>query len=46
MLEGWMSFVKRKQLISVAKYRNPDLPSPGFVEGLVPEEDGSYTLGL
>lgn len=35
MLEGWMKFVKTNQLISVANYRNPDLPSPGFVEGLV-----------
>lgn len=46
MLEGWMEFVKKKQLISVANYRNPDLPSPGFVEGLVPDEDGSFNLGL
>jgi len=36
MLEGWMEFVQTNQLISVANYRNPDLPSPGFVEGLVP----------
>ncbi|KAL7541170.1 hypothetical protein ACHAXR_010692 [Thalassiosira sp. AJA248-18] len=46
MLEGWMEFVKRKQIISVANYRNPDLGSPGFVEGVVPDKDGGYTLGL
>ena len=46
MLEGWMEFVHRKQLISVANYRNPDMKSPGFVEGLVPKEDGSYRLDL
>jgi hypothetical protein len=36
MLEGWMEFVKNNLLISIANYRNPDLPSPGFVEGIVP----------
>jgi len=46
MLEGWTEFVNRKQLIAVANYRNPDLPSPGFVEGIVPLYDGSYTLGI
>jgi len=37
MLEGWMELVQTNKLISVANYRNPDLPSPGFVEGLVPQ---------
>lgn len=38
MLEGWMEFVNDNLLISVANYRNPELPSPGFVEGRVPEK--------
>lgn len=38
MLEGWMEFVNDSLLISVANYRNPELPSPGFVEGRVPEK--------
>jgi hypothetical protein len=35
MLEAWMEFVDSGRLISVAKYRNPELGSPGFVEGVV-----------
>lgn len=31
MLEGWMEFVNDGRIISVANYRNPDLPSPGKV---------------
>ena len=46
MLDGWNSFVKTGDLVSVAMYRNPDLGSPGFVEGIVPESNGEYTLGL
>ncbi|KAL7429487.1 hypothetical protein ACHAXM_001725 [Skeletonema potamos] len=45
MLDGWNSFVSKGDLISVAMYRNPDLGSPGFVEGIVPESNGEYTLG-
>lgn len=46
MLNGWMEFVKSGRLIEVANYRNPDLGSPGFVEGVAPDEEGGYTLGL
>lgn len=28
MLEGWLEFVERGEIISVANYRNPDLGSP------------------
>ena len=45
MLDGWNSFVRSGDLISVAMYRNPDLGSPGFVEGIVPGSNGEYTLG-
>jgi hypothetical protein len=45
MLGGWNSFVSKGDVISVANYRNPDLGSPGFVEGIVPSK-GRYTLGL
>ena len=37
MLDAWNSFVDEGELISVAMYRNPDLGSPGFVEGIVPD---------
>jgi hypothetical protein len=45
MKEAWMEYVESKQLISVANYRNPQLGSPGFVEGVVPGPDGSFVLG-
>jgi len=46
MLDGWNSFVSKGDLIAVAMYRNPGLGSPGFVEGIVPESNGEYTLGV
>lgn len=46
MLDGWNSFVTAGDLISVAMYRNPELGSPGFVEGIVPGSNGEYILGL
>jgi Macrocin-O-methyltransferase (TylF)/Methyltransferase domain len=47
MKEAWDGYVAQKKLISVANYRNPQLGSPGFVEGVVPSpEDGSFVLGL
>jgi predicted O-methyltransferase YrrM len=32
MLKGWMGFVDNGRIVSVANYRNPDLPSPGVSE--------------
>eukprot|EP00538_Stauroneis_constricta_P011404 CAMPEP_0119565922 /NCGR_PEP_ID=MMETSP1352-20130426/31533_1 /TAXON_ID=265584 /ORGANISM="Stauroneis constricta, Strain CCMP1120" /LENGTH=658 /DNA_ID=CAMNT_0007614943 /DNA_START=54 /DNA_END=2030 /DNA_ORIENTATION=- len=38
---------KRMMMVSVANYRNPQLPSPGFVEAVVVDgETGHYQLGL
>ena len=46
MKAAYEEFVKRKEIISVAMYRNPTLKSPGFVEGIVPDKNGEYTLGI
>lgn len=46
MLNAWNEYVKSGELISVANYQNPLLGSPGFVEGVVPQKDGNYVLGL
>ena len=46
MKAAYMEFVERKEIIPVANYRNPYLPSPGFVEGVVPGKDGEYKLGI
>lgn len=46
MKEAWDEYVDSKQIVSVANYRNPQLGSPGFVEGLVPNNDGTFVLGI
>ena len=46
MKAAYEEFVKRMEIISVAAYRNPTLKSPGFVEGLVPDKNGGYVLGI
>jgi len=46
MKAAYGEFVERKEIIPVANYRTPNLPSPGFVEGVVPGKDGEYKLGI
>jgi len=46
IIEAFDSFVDQGQLAAVARCRNPQLGSPGFVEALAPDESGQCTLGL
>mmetsp|Transcript_17028 Transcript_17028/g.24087 ORF Transcript_17028/g.24087 Transcript_17028/m.24087 type:complete len:241 (+) Transcript_17028:1495-2217(+) len=46
MKEAWDAFVERKEILSVASYRNPTLKYSGFVEGVIPDGNGEYTLGI
>ena len=46
MKAAYEKYVRNKEIISVAAYQNPTFKSPGFVEGLVPDKDGQYTLGM